>query len=379
MRGNNWDIFCHVVDNFGDVGVCWRLARQLVAEHGLRVRLWVDNLCNLHQLCPDIQVTSATQFHDGLEIHDWANSTPDAENVHVVIEAFGCELPNSYVAAMAACDPKPVWINLEYLTAEPWIDTCHRQPSPHPQWPLVKHFFFPGFVEASGGLLREAKLTPRRDTFQRTPAAGWSELGLVPSSHEELSVSMFCYENSALSALFKCWSEGETPIRCLIPEGKALIQAGDALRQANLRKGDTMRIGNLYVCALPFLSQEAYDCLLWSCDLNFVRGEDSFVRAQWATKPMVWQIYPQEDGAHLAKLEAFLALYCEGMAPDAVAECRALWLGWNHVAGFDIALAWPAYLKQQSALRRQSSEWSRHLAMQADLSFQLVEFAKSLL
>ena len=26
-----WDIFCSVVDNFGDIGVTWRLARQLVA------------------------------------------------------------------------------------------------------------------------------------------------------------------------------------------------------------------------------------------------------------------------------------------------------------------------------------------------------------
>jgi hypothetical protein len=22
----HWDIFCRVIDNFGDIGVCWRLA-----------------------------------------------------------------------------------------------------------------------------------------------------------------------------------------------------------------------------------------------------------------------------------------------------------------------------------------------------------------
>ena len=27
-----WDIFCQVIDNHGDVGVCWRLARELAAR-----------------------------------------------------------------------------------------------------------------------------------------------------------------------------------------------------------------------------------------------------------------------------------------------------------------------------------------------------------
>ena len=39
-----WDIFCSVVDNFGDIGVCWRLARRLSAGLGQQVRLWVDDL-----------------------------------------------------------------------------------------------------------------------------------------------------------------------------------------------------------------------------------------------------------------------------------------------------------------------------------------------
>ncbi|MBY0444112.1 MAG: elongation factor P maturation arginine rhamnosyltransferase EarP, partial [Burkholderiales bacterium] len=37
-----WDIFCRVIDNYGDIGVCWRLARQLSFEHGFAVRLMVD-------------------------------------------------------------------------------------------------------------------------------------------------------------------------------------------------------------------------------------------------------------------------------------------------------------------------------------------------
>ena len=40
----SWDVFCRVVDNYGDAAVCWRLARQLADEHGARVRLWIDLL-----------------------------------------------------------------------------------------------------------------------------------------------------------------------------------------------------------------------------------------------------------------------------------------------------------------------------------------------
>ena len=36
------DLFCRVIDNWGDAGVCWRLARQLVRERGAQVRLWID-------------------------------------------------------------------------------------------------------------------------------------------------------------------------------------------------------------------------------------------------------------------------------------------------------------------------------------------------
>ena len=52
-----WDVFCAVVDNYGDIGVCWRLSRQLAAEHGIAVRLWVDDLKPFARLCPAVDVT----------------------------------------------------------------------------------------------------------------------------------------------------------------------------------------------------------------------------------------------------------------------------------------------------------------------------------
>ena len=94
---------------------------------------------------------------------------------------------------------------------------------------------------------------------------------------------------------------------------------------------------------LPWLTQADFDHLLWACDLNFVRGEDSLVRAAWAGAPFVWQVYPQHDGAHAAKVEALLA----GMAapPDVRGAVAGLE---RHRHG---AVAWPG-LPAHCALAR---------------------------
>src|SRR5574343_1296629 len=117
----HWDIFCRVVDNYGDIGVCWRLARQLACEHARKVRLWVDDLDSLKPLFPTIDPVLQNQSCDGVYICQWIDSGFTVDGVaDVVIEAFACELPPAYLQQMAINQPRPCWINLEYLTAEPW-------------------------------------------------------------------------------------------------------------------------------------------------------------------------------------------------------------------------------------------------------------------
>ena len=379
MHGKKWDIFCNVVDNLGDIGVCWRLARQLVAEHGLSVRLWVDDLYSLRQLCPDIQESSEEQIQRGVRVRRWASPFPHAETADVVIEAFACELPETYLAAMAARARQPVWINLEYLSAEAWVGSCHGLPSPHPRLALRKYFFFPGFLPTGGGLLREARLIEQRDACQAGPTAGWDSLGLPSANQGEASVSMFCYENPALPPLLHAWSDNCTPLRCLIPDGKALVQTAAFLGRPRLSLGEPVQHGNLTVYALPFLPQENYDRLLWLCDLNFVRGEDSFVRAQWAAQPLVWQIYPQDDAAHMAKLEAFLALYCRNLPTSASVALRTFCMAWNRGDGAHAATAWPVFWQLDAELKAHAADWSKQLGEQVDLARKLVLFCNNLL
>ena len=160
-----WDIFCRVVDNFGDIGVCWRLARQLASEYRFEVRLWVDDLSSFARLNPALSAEASEQRCGPILVRHWSPDFPSVEVADVVIEGFACQLPESYVASMALRSQPPIWINLEYLSAEAWVDDCHQLRSPHPRSSLVKYFFFPGFTSKTGGLILEKELLAKRAAF----------------------------------------------------------------------------------------------------------------------------------------------------------------------------------------------------------------------
>lgn len=368
----HWDLFCSVVDNFGDIGVCWRLARQLAAEHAISVRLWVDDLHSAKRLVPSLDTGQACQRVDGVEIHRWDASFPAVEPGQVVVAAFACRLPEVFVEAMAHRQPRPVWINLEYLSAESWVADCHALPSPHPRLPLVEHFFFPGFDGRTGGVLREADYAVRRAAFS---VEGFrASLGLPPRAPGELCVSLFSYENAGLAELLDCWSRGEHPVTCLVPEGRVLASLAPALGAGRLEAGQRLGRGALSVQVLPFVEQRCYDALLWACDLNFVRGEDSFVRAQWAERPFVWHIYAQDEDAHLLKLDAFLERFCAGLDAGSGAALADFWHAWNREQG--VAEAWPAFEAALPALSEHVERWAAQLEAAGELASKLVQFCK---
>ena len=372
-RQTHWDIFCNVIDNFGDIGVCWRLARQLAAEHGLAVRLWVDELAAFPWICPEIDTHSVRQNACGVEVRHWAGDFPDVIPGAVVIEAFACHQPERFVEAMAVRNPTPVWINLDYLSAEAWVSGCHALPSPHPRLPLIKYFFFPGFNETTGGLLRENDLEIRCSSFHA--AEFWRELGLLPPADGALIVSLFAYENPAIADLLEIWANGKVPVCCLAPVTRTL-GAIETFIGRPLQAGDVASQGKLEIRMLPFVAQPDYDLLLWCCDVNFVRGEDSFVRAQWAAKPMVWHIYPQDDDAHRVKLNAFLDLYCADLPQAPAAAVRNIFSGWNGGPRISTDI-WTQWMDNLPELRKYAVEWAKKLKKQEDLCSSLVRFCRS--
>lgn len=372
-------IFCKVVDNFGDIGICWRLARQLHQEHGVAVTLWVDDLASFRRICPQVEPAADVQEVQGVAVRHWdgqdgafvAADIPD-----IVIEFFGCELPPAYVEAMAARAPRPVWLNYEGLTAEDWVEGCHRLPSMHPRLRLTKHFFFPGFNERTGGLLHEAGLDARRRAFQQDPdavAAFLARLGVTQQEVAARKVSLFCYPDAPVAALFQAWQRDARPTLCLVPEGVARAQV-EAFLGREAQAGASASHGNLTLRVLPFVPQPDYDLLLWACDLNIVRGEDSWVRAQWAGRPFIWHIYLQEENLHHKKLRAFLQAYA-----GALPALQTVMLGWNCAQPVaDWTAAWQALEAELPRIEQRAEQWQSQVLAHGDLATKLLDFTREL-
>jgi uncharacterized repeat protein (TIGR03837 family) len=354
-----WDIFCRVVDNLGDVGVCWRLSADLAAR-GQRVRLWIDQPEPLRWMAPGALEGRVP----GVQVISW--TTPMAHEAmaswtpgEVWVEAFGCdpapECALRLADQMAHGAPAPVWINLEYLSAEPYVERSHRLPSPVMSGPLkglTKWFFYPGFTTATGGLLREPDLAQRQVDFD---AAAWlREQSLLACAPRH--VSLFCYEPPALAEMLRAAGEDAQTSDWLLTPGRS-AQAVAALPAP----GPACRLHTMQP-----LPQREFDHLLWACDLNFVRGEDSLVRALWAGQPFVWQIYPQHDNAHHAKLDAFLDWL------DAPASLRRFHHQWNGIAS-EKGGVWPGWVVVDGWRDYVRAARARLLA-QPDLSQQLIGF-----
>ncbi len=364
-----WDLFCRVVDNFGDIGVCWRLAAQL-AEQGQPSRLWVDDASALAWMAPRHEAT-----HPLVAVRDWSEAAGDAapEPGAVVIEAFGCDPPPAFVARMAAqklrTGRQPVWINLEYLSAETHVERSHRLPSPQASGSaagLVKYFFFPGFSQASGGLLREPDLARRQREFE--PTAWLQGMGIALQPGEQ-AFSLFCYPDAPLAELVETLASGDRPTALLATAGAAGAALSELL-------GPSLQRGSVRGIRLPWLTQRDYDHLLWSCDVNWVRGEDSAVRAQWAARPFVWQLYPQSDGADRPKADAFMARFFDravrAAEPDLVADVTTIWRHWNGWSTIDSYR--PALLADRSRWQAQCVAWRNHLQSQSELLSRLQGF-----
>ncbi|UTA48585.1 elongation factor P maturation arginine rhamnosyltransferase EarP [Simiduia sp. 21SJ11W-1] len=361
-----WHIFCRVIDNFGDIGVCWRLARQLAHQHECVVCLFVDDLASFQALCKAINPALGLQTVEGIEVRHWCDPLPDCAPADVVIEAFGCDLPTPYIQAMKS--HKPHWLNLEYLSAEAWVKDYHLSKSP--VHGLKKTFFFPGFEAGTGGLLCEPALAGLATADDHTRAQWRQQLGLPGVDGPTLS--LFSYENPALPALLD--SLAASPVPCVLAVPRGRMEAGvNAWLGEPLAVGQKLARGQLTLVGLPFLQQPEYDRLLALCDLNFVRGEDSFVRTQMLGRPFVWHIYPQEAAAHLDKLAAFLSLYTRA-APAALAhtltQAHAVWNQPERPA----TPPWPALLAALPALSEQAQCWREEMLGHGNLASNIVHF-----
>jgi uncharacterized repeat protein (TIGR03837 family) len=304
-----WDIFCQIVDNYGDAGVCWRLARSLTSLHGQDVRIFCDDLPTLNLLASGVD----PEIKGRIDLQPWEasynNSRHSVEPPDVVIEAFGCDLPERYLAGLLIAPNKPIILNLEYLSAEPWIVDFHQKASPQAHG-IPKYFFFPGFQENAGGILIDPIPKEQLLTEQLIPGSLKASWALLRPNTKRISV--FCYPGVPLLK----WLED----LATLGDNFDIVLTHGQLEQLQFSSADPTQPlalpDSIQLISIPFVSQDEYDWVLSQCDFNIVRGEDSFVRAQLAGKPFIWHIYPQDDGAHKTKLAAFLDLYLEDASQE---------------------------------------------------------------
>lgn len=345
------DLLCRVIDNFGDAGICWRLARQLSDEMNLRVDLWID----LPSILDPWRASAPA-----IAVHDSASLADRAPEGDILIAALGAELPDAlrrHVGRTAL-----PWLRYEYLTAEPWVDGCHGLPSIKPGDTATEWFFYPGFTEATGGLLRERDLFTEQAAFHGAQASRWRESNGLAGRAGALRACLFGYAGPALASLIDGFGRLETPVDVFI--ASSLFEALGRPRPA----------GRMRIHPHGWLAQDDFDRLLWSCDLNLVRGEESWVRAQWAGRPFIWQPYQQDDGAHRVKLAAFLERLLEGAAAAPAQSIRTMMDAMS--GGDDPERALEAFVRNRAALAPVYTRWRARLAGQTTLMNRLRDFMR---
>lgn len=370
----HWDIFCKIVDNFGDIGVCWRLAKQLHSEHDINICLWIDDLTVAQQLIPGLNPALHSQHIENIHIRDWQLHSEFQQAAEVVIETFGCELPEPYQALM---QPETVWVNLEYLSAESWVADFHSRHSTRGK--LSRHFFFPGFNAGTGGLLREQNVFENNQQMAHSAMqqqALCDRVGIPFPAADILKISLFCYTNAPIHALLNALTNGVQATECYVPATGILPTVAAFFGTGDLATGEVRSQGNLTLRVLPFLSQADYDKLLAFCDINFVRGEDSWIRAVWAGKPFIWQPYWQTENTHITKLKAFMKKHYADADKCSREANRALYLAWSE--GNLETPVWENYLQQLSFLQSLHLKQSQQLAALPDLASNLVIFIENL-
>lgn len=355
------DMFCRVIDNYGDAGVSWRLAQMLAKEYGWAVRLIIDDAAVLSAIVPTVKSEIRESRAGEVVVCDWLQAEEQSpfepwnhSAADVVIELFSCRLPDVYEAAIARrveVEPCAVFA-LDYLTAEKYAEEGNGLPSPHPRYGYGKTFLFPGFSERTCGINREADLLERMNDVRRRVVRPKLFASFGADPEHPFTLYFFTYPEMPVENFARLLIADGRPVQILAAPGKA----SERLRQA--LEGNPLCDCVRFVQA-PMVPQDVFDDLLLSCDAALIRGEDSVLRAQLAGIPMIWTLYPQSEDTHLTKLAAFADLYGQSLS----APARNAWLGIEEFVnnGSTHPQAWKNWRDCLSDLKSGATDWKKRL------------------
>lgn len=311
MELKTLDIFCEIIDNYGDIGVVYRTAKELQKIFPeSKIRVFLNRLDEFKKINSQV-IDLPSQNIDGIEyitfdyLRDNANKLLTAQ---VIIEAFGCQIPEEYIEI--AYDNSELLINLEYLSAEDWIEDFHLQSSPLGRGKLKKVFFMPGFTEKSGGVIADSNYLERiQRVLENKEFYEKKYLSDIEDRENKIVGTLFSYEKN-FTPLLEDLKKLDKDVVILAMGEKTQDSLRKILKNFSIEDfRNSLKYGKIEIRFLNFLNQEEYEELINIVDFNFVRGEDSFIRAVLTGKPYMWHIYCQEEYAHMDKIEGFLDKY----------------------------------------------------------------------
>ena len=346
MKIDSIDIFCQVIDNYGDVGVAYRLAREFKRVYPNKKLRFVINQTeelNLIRKSEDIEIIL---YKDISKIENSAD---------LIIESFGCEIPKKYMDK--ALKNSKLIINLEYFSAEKWVDDFHLQES-FLGGNLKKNFFIPGLSEKSGGILLDNEFLERKKKVEANKEYYLEKFGI--KEKYDLMGSIFSYEKNFDSLIEELKKLDKKVILLILSEKtqKNFIKYFD-----NGNNYDKIKF-----VKLPFFTYDKYEELLALCDFNLVRGEDSFVRALLLGKPFLWHIYPQDENTHIEKLESFLEKYCSNNK-----ELKQTFINYN-INKDDFSY----FFKNFKEIEKYNKNYANYLIKNCDLMEKLINFIENI-
>ena len=292
----NIAVLCKVVDNFGDIGVVWRLCCQLSNQikkenFTSKINLIVDDLASFNKICNSVDVNKSFQIVDNINIFNWNDeklcydefSKNDGENLSVILEVFQCGRP-SWMEKILFEDKLQRTVKIimiDYLTAEKYAEDFHCLQSLTRSSKVQKVNFMPGFTNKTGGLIIDSE---------------WEQLC---DYNNNKTLLCFTYDRN-WDALANACKKSNYIEKVLIAPGKGF----ESLKKSFY--SNFIKDSNLKIEELSFMNQNEWDKMLKNCGVLFIRGEESMSRACLSGIPFVWHAYPQSDEYQLIKVRALL-------------------------------------------------------------------------
>ncbi len=336
-------ILCKVVDNFGDIGVVYRLAKTLCdSRPDLELTLVVSNLKTFSSIAGGINPDKKIQFINYKDstwtVVDWdcphENLTEELlksiKETSIILECFQCGRPDFLEKILFDDDfTKTVQIlNIDYLTAEDYADDFHLLKSGTRKTNIKKRFFMPGFTKNTGGLVISKC---EKEIFNRKKEMFFSEKNSghpAQKTKNNFEILFFSYERDC-TPIVKAIDSFQKKMRAENPLFSVNVHVAAGEKCEPFKKAFRELSPSFKIEELPLLTQDEWDKMLYSMDFLCIRGEDSLARACLSGIPFLWHAYVQDGEYQLVKVNALLERMKNHFSEEDFAAIKKIWITYN--------------------------------------------------